>query len=76
MIPALAVPIARPAISIPEVVDENTINKRSPTATGTGEKFDESPKTVVPTGRATVIDGARFTDTPVGLKVLLPAGAR
>ena len=74
--PALAVPVMAPARSNPDVVDEKTINKRSPAATGTGGKFADVPKTVVPTARTPVTAGARSTDTPVGVKVLLPAGAR
>jgi hypothetical protein len=74
VIPALAVPATAVATVVPLI--ENTISKRSPTATGTGTKFDDAPKSVVPTAKRLVRGGARFTLTPVGLKILLPAGAR
>ena len=74
MIPALAVPIATEAKVPPEI--ENTISKRSPTATGTGAKFDDDPLSVVPIVKILVRGGAKSTLTPVGLKVLLPATAR
>jgi len=73
-IPALAVPVTAAAKAPPDI--ENTISKRSPTATGTGTKFDDDPLSVVPTVKRFVSGGAKFTLTPVGLKVLLPAGAR
>ena len=59
----------------PAALIVNTINKRSPAATGIGAKLavalDVSPMATVP-----VRGGIRSTDAPVAVKTLLPAGAR
>ena len=72
LIPALALPVT--VATIPEEVMENTINKRSPAATGTGTTF-AVPNVIVPTA---IVDraGAKSTNAVVGLKTLLPATAR
>ena len=71
-IPALALPVS---VTIPvEEVTENTISKRSPAATGTGGTF-LVPEVIVP---IEIVDrvGVKSTNAVVGLKILLPAGAR
>lgn len=74
LIPALTVPVMAPAKSSPVAVDERTINKRSPTASGTGGKLEASPYAISPIDRRSIV-GNRSTRAPVGVKVELPAGA-
>lgn len=72
LIPALTDPVI--VSTSDEVVAENTINKRSPAATGTGVTF-AVPNVRVPTANV-VRAGAKSTNAVVGLKILLPATAR
>ena len=74
VIPADAVPVITPPRR-PVVVVENTINKRSPTFTDNGGKFDDDHSTIPPTATRP-ISGARLTATSVAVKIVLPAGAR
>ena len=75
MIPALAVPVIVWATFTPFVEIENTIIKRSPSTSGTGE-ISAEPKEVVPVDTIPVKVGAKSTEAFVAVKTVLPAGAR
>ena len=73
--PALATPVIVFTSESPEAVAENTINKRSPGFNAT-EIAEDKPLLMLPIASAPVRGGARFSTAVVGLKTLLPAGAR